>query len=219
MMDHDTHTPPGHIDPPERSRRAGFTLIELSIVLVIIGLIIGGVMVGRELIQAARIRAQITQIERINTAVHTFQVKYNAIPGDMQASVAADLGIFATRAGTEGQGDGNGLIQASTGWNEACGEILLFWNDLSTVGLIPGHFQGTDGNVGSNTCQLINGLWPNELPNSIMGGPNSYLYAESVSGINYIEIANISSMFNNGVMGNSGSGSYSAGSITPVEGN
>jgi prepilin-type N-terminal cleavage/methylation domain-containing protein len=47
----------------------GFTLIEMSIVLVIIGLIVGGVLVGQDLIRAAYIRAQITQIEKFNTAV------------------------------------------------------------------------------------------------------------------------------------------------------
>ena len=52
------------------SIKSGFTLVELSIVLVIIGLIIGGVVVGRDLIDAATIRAQISQIEKYNTAVN-----------------------------------------------------------------------------------------------------------------------------------------------------
>ena len=124
-----------HIPTPD-SRRSGFTLIELSIVLVIIGLVVGGVMVGKDLIYAARIRAQITQIEKYNTAVNTFNVKYNAIPGDMEASVAAANG-FATRAGTEGRGDGNGLLEGSaSGSSNVCGETALFWNDLVTAGLI-----------------------------------------------------------------------------------
>jgi prepilin-type N-terminal cleavage/methylation domain-containing protein len=57
----------------------GFTLIELSIVLVIIALIVGGVLVGKDLISAAYVRAQITQIERFNTAVNTFYGKYGYI--------------------------------------------------------------------------------------------------------------------------------------------
>lgn len=51
--------------------RQGFTLIELSIVLVIIGLIVGGILVGRELISAAEIRATVSQIEKYNTSVNT----------------------------------------------------------------------------------------------------------------------------------------------------
>jgi prepilin-type N-terminal cleavage/methylation domain-containing protein len=58
--------------------RAGFTLIELAIVLVIIGLIVGGILVGQDLINAAAVRAQVSQIEKYQTAVHTFQTKYNS---------------------------------------------------------------------------------------------------------------------------------------------
>src|SRR5580693_9186033 len=64
------------------SLTAGFTLIELSIVLVIIGLIIGGVLVGQDLINAAQARAIITDIERFNTAANTFESKYGCLPGD-----------------------------------------------------------------------------------------------------------------------------------------
>ena len=72
----------------------GFTLIELSIVLVIIGLIVGGVLVGRDMIQAATIRAQVAQIEKYNAAVNTFRLKYNGLPGDMLPAVAATFGMF-----------------------------------------------------------------------------------------------------------------------------
>jgi prepilin-type N-terminal cleavage/methylation domain-containing protein len=65
--------------------RAGFTLIELSIVLVIIGLVVGGVLVGRDLICAAELRAQISQIEKYNTAVNTFYGKYGGLPGPLAA--------------------------------------------------------------------------------------------------------------------------------------
>ena len=54
--------------------KKGFTLIEMSIVLVIIGLIIGGVLLGRDLISAAAVRAQIAQIEKYNAAVNTLRV-------------------------------------------------------------------------------------------------------------------------------------------------
>jgi prepilin-type N-terminal cleavage/methylation domain-containing protein len=93
-----------------QSRRGGFTLIEMSIVLVIIGLIVGGVLVGQDLIRAAHVCAEITQIEKFNTAVNTFYGKYQALPGDMNQSTAQRNG-FAARGQYAGQGDGNGVIE------------------------------------------------------------------------------------------------------------
>src|SRR4051812_10469894 len=90
---------------------SGFTLIEMSIVLVIIGLTVGSVLVGKDLLAAAAVRAQITQIEKYQTSVNVFRIKYNAIPGDMTADQASQNG-FLSRPGTVGKGDGNGLLDA-----------------------------------------------------------------------------------------------------------
>lgn len=62
-------------------KKNGFTLIELSIVLVIIGLIVGGMLVGQDLINAAKVRAEFSQMEKLDAAVNTFRLKYNALPG------------------------------------------------------------------------------------------------------------------------------------------
>ena|SRR5258708_11008841 len=104
--------------PLERSSnqrlRAGFTLVEIAIVLVIIGLIIGGVMVGADLIAVAQVRSQIAQIERYNTATHAFQLQYNALPGDLAANLASQYGFIpANRAGTFGKGNGDGVLESS----------------------------------------------------------------------------------------------------------
>lgn len=112
-----------------------FTLIELSIVLVIIGLLAGGIIVGTTLIKAAEIRASISQVESFNTAAMTFKLKYNGLPGDL--SNATGFG-FTYRAGTLGQGNNNGLIDLPNGFGGAnlCAERLLFWADLFDAGLI-----------------------------------------------------------------------------------
>ena len=136
-------------------RRAGFTLVELAIVLVIIGLIIGGVLVGKSLIDAAAIRGQISQIGKYNTAVHVFQTKYDTLPGDMDPTSAVRFG-FTARSGVAGRGDGNGVLQGTFGVGAGnydgvyifAGETGMFWVDLSTAGFIDGHFNTATINTG-----------------------------------------------------------------------
>lgn len=81
----------------------GFTLLELSISLVIIGLLAGGIMIGRHLIHVAEVRAQIAQIQDYQTAYNTFRNKYNCIPGDCARGADFFPGVT--------NGNGNGLIQ------------------------------------------------------------------------------------------------------------
>jgi prepilin-type N-terminal cleavage/methylation domain-containing protein len=76
-------------------KNQGFTLIELSIALIIIGLIVGGILVGQDMINAAATRAQIAQIEKYQTAANTFYTKYGYLPGDIPAIPAAQFGLIA----------------------------------------------------------------------------------------------------------------------------
>lgn len=129
------------IATPEFAKRssAAFTLLELSVVLVGIGLLVGGILVGKDLVVAATIRSQITQVEQFQNAVKTFKLKYDCMPGD--CSNAAQFGL-ASRGTSRGQGDGNGILKGSSnGWGAygvwaSAGELLTFWHDLSKSGLI-----------------------------------------------------------------------------------
>ncbi len=84
--------------------RAGFTLIELSISLIIIGLVVGGILIGRDLIRASELRGDIAQIQKVNLAVQTFRSKYDCMPGD-----CADASELLSGAQ---DGDGDGRINA-----------------------------------------------------------------------------------------------------------
>lgn len=114
--------------------RAGFTLIELAIVLSIIALVAGGLLIGREVVAAAEIRSLIRQVEQYDTAVSTFKAKYDCLPGDCPWAVAFGLGD----AGGDGaDGNGNGVIDVlrnDSGY-EIGPETQNFWVHLSRSGL------------------------------------------------------------------------------------
>ena len=135
-----------------RPVRYGFSLVELAIVLVILGLLVGGVLTGKALIRAAEIRSQIVQIDEYRLAANTFKEKYFYWPGDIPDPVATQLGLvaryvdgFATGQGSNGDGviGNNGVSCASNG------ETILFWVDLSTKGLIRGKLSKTSPVAGN----------------------------------------------------------------------
>lgn len=170
----------------------GFTLIELSIVLVIIGLIVGGILVGQDLIGAAATRAQLAQIEKYNTAANTFRSKYNGIPGDLDLMDANNFG-FTTPTdcdGTQGRRDGNGLLEANhTGFQlqQAVGENALFWSDLSTAGFTDGQFNSSGIHCQSTLLLSSTGL-AGYFPTAKIGGGN-FLYVYSVNGLNWFGLS------------------------------
>lgn len=145
----------------QRARQQGFSLIEMSIVLVIIGLIVGGILVGKDLIRASGVRATLTQIEKFNTAANTFFEKYGYLPGDIPAGPAAQFG-FAPRGQYPGEGDGNGSLQGNwqntpggnLGYVFTDGETVMFWVDLSKAGLIDGGFSTASSTVAAGTVTL-----------------------------------------------------------------
>jgi len=129
--------------------RAAFTLLELSIVLVIVGLIAGGVLAGRSLIESAKLQGLIKEYQEMQSAVKAFNLKYDAIPGDMYN--ATDYWGKLTPTGlcyglpAEGtktcNGDGNGKI------NNYILEGRRYWQHLANAGLIEGSYTGAYGNL------------------------------------------------------------------------
>ncbi|HQS44423.1 MAG TPA: type II secretion system protein, partial [Methylotenera sp.] len=76
-------------------KQIGFTLIELSIVLVIIGLLMGGVLKGQELINSAKVKNMANDFRSVQTQIYTYQDKFKALPGDDRAA-KDHVGLVAT---------------------------------------------------------------------------------------------------------------------------
>ena len=128
----------------ERERERGFTLVELSIVLVVVALIIGGILMGKDLIKAAEIRAAASQLLQYESAYRTFQTKYNCTMGDCPNATAffgsnyTSYGCTTTSA--VGNGNGNGLIDHcdgsgnSAGWDKESNQAS---DSLQLANLLP----------------------------------------------------------------------------------
>ncbi len=116
-------------------RQRGFTLVEIAIVLVIVGLLLGGVLKGQELITSARVRNLADQATSIQAAYHGFIDRYRQVPGDWPAALATQA---VPGVGTGG--NGNGRIDTANGseWSEP----LAAWEQLARSGFLQGNYVG-----------------------------------------------------------------------------
>jgi prepilin-type N-terminal cleavage/methylation domain-containing protein len=110
-----------------------FTLIELSIVLTVIGLIVAGVVSGRSLIKQASLRKDVAFVAQVQLAISQFKVEYLAMPGDFPSA--------STYWSTAVNGNGDGTY--GTWYCPGNAETYTFWQHLALAGLIPGTFSGT----------------------------------------------------------------------------
>src|SRR5215203_4431848 len=123
-------------------KQRGFTLIEIAIVLVIIGLLLGGVLKGQELINAARVRNIASQMDGVKIAYLGFQDRFRALPGDYPTALAnANIPGMPGGCGAAGGTCGNGVINLD--------ENLLVWAQLSKANFITGSYSGTLGAGGA----------------------------------------------------------------------
>ncbi|MDI3515588.1 MAG: hypothetical protein PWP40_2817 [Rhodocyclaceae bacterium] len=129
----------------------GFTLVEIAIVLLVIGLLLGGVLKGQELIDSAKAKNLAQDLRGIPAMVHAYQDKFRALPGDDPAAVRhLCIGGEACTV----VGDGDGVIEGT--WDDTSGaETLRFWQHLRLANLMTGSTDTDD---------------PGFLPRNALGG-------------------------------------------------
>ena len=146
--------------PPFPRRRAGFTLVEIAVVLVIVGLILGGVFKGQALIDGARVRSLSNEVVGIRTAWYGFQDRYRSLPGDFP-NAATQIDSAAV------PGNGDGRIDDAR-------ERAGVWQQLALAGFISGDFDGRSGSSGSATDVECG---PATCPRNPFGGAYKISYA------------------------------------------
>lgn len=148
--------------------KLAFSLVELSIVLVILGLLVGGVLAGQSLIRAAELRGVGVEMQRYRTAAQSFRDKYFYVPGDMPNATsfwgfAAGDGTgndapCAAAASTDAKtcnGNGDGRVTSWTG----SAESFRFWQHLANAGMIEGAYDGVTAYGPSKLARTSWGMW------------------------------------------------------------
>src|SRR5262249_55437182 len=127
--------------------QSGFTLVEIAIVLVIIGLLLGGILKGQEMITQAKIKNVINDFNGITVAISSYQDRYRALPGDDQNATTR----WPSPGPNPAKGNGDGVIAGLYNANDtnnggapaSSAESNLFWQHLRIAGFVSGLTTGT----------------------------------------------------------------------------
>ena len=119
-----------------QNRNKGFTLIEIAIVLVVIGLLLGGVLKGQEIINNAKVKSYAADFRHIPVTLYGYQDKFKSLPGD-DPNVTSHL-TTATKAQMPVNAQGNGIIDGPWDTTDSTSESCLFWQHVRLANLAPG---------------------------------------------------------------------------------
>jgi prepilin-type N-terminal cleavage/methylation domain-containing protein len=145
-----------------KKSQKGFTLVEIAIVLVIIGLLLGGILKGQEMITQAKIKNVIADVTGVSAAMYGYQDRYRALPGD-------DKGANRWGGVVPPASAGNGVIEGAYGSANAADESRLFWDHLRRAGFVGG--QGTENpfNAVSGKMGVQTGDGSSATPPGVLG--------------------------------------------------
>jgi prepilin-type N-terminal cleavage/methylation domain-containing protein len=152
-----------------RKQQQGFTLVEIAIVLVIIGLLLGGILKGQEMITQAKIKNVVADFSGISAAYYGYQDRYRSIPGD-------DSG--AGRWSGAVVGDGNGVVDGKYNSNADTDESRKWWDHLRRAGFVggQGYQQPVNALVGMIGVETGDGA---ATPGPALGGFSSLIMCSS----------------------------------------
>jgi prepilin-type N-terminal cleavage/methylation domain-containing protein len=187
-------------------KQAGFTLIEISIVLIIIGLLLGGVLKGQELIENAKIKRVNNDFNGISAAVYSYLDRYNALPGD-------DPNALTRWATPTDAGDGDGIIAGESITSTATDESANVWDHLRRANLITGGvgvnppvhaFNGTMGisdgylalsgavicmnNIPGGVAEIVDNQLDDGLPHTGVIRASTATLSDSASGLTTYDV-------------------------------
>lgn len=121
-----------------KALQSGFSLVEMAMVLLVIGLIVGGVLKGQDLIESARMNSIQVQANELRTATRTFYKKYQGWPGDISDADAARIGPSLGGLSVGAAGLGDGMVDGDRLNGTTASEPTWFWHHLRGAGLISG---------------------------------------------------------------------------------